>query len=77
MEGVQYTRTKINTIINSLNRVYDCNYTVESKVLNMNTIIIKDDKDLLKVKKGDKVIDQRLNKEVDLEVSRHWYEYNE
>ena len=29
------------------------------------------------VKKGDKVIDQRPNKEVDLEVSRHWYEYNE
>ena len=43
----------------------------------MNTIIIKDDKDLLKVKKGDKVIDQRPNKEVDLEVSRHSYEYNE
>ena len=42
-----------------------------------NTIIIKEDKDLLKVKKGDKVIDQRPNKEVDLEVSRHWYEYNE
>ena len=41
------------------------------------TIIIKDDNDLLKVKKGDKVIDQRPNKEVDLEVSRHWYEYNE
>ena len=42
-----------------------------------NTIIIKDDKDLLKIKKGDTVIDQRPNKEVDLEVSRHWYEYNE
>ena len=46
--------------------------------LNMTTIIIKDDKDLLKVKKGDKVIDQRPNqKGEDLEVSRHWYEYNE
>ena len=44
----------------------------------MNTIIIKDDKDLLKVKKGDKVIDQRPNqKGEDLEISRHWYEYNE
>jgi|TARA_R100000773_G_scaffold27535_1_gene23817 hypothetical protein len=46
--------------------------------LNMTTIIIKDDKDLLKVKKGDKVIDQRPNqKGEDLEISRHWYEYNE
>lgn len=44
----------------------------------MTTIIIKDDKDLLKVKKGDKVIDQRPNQRgEDLEVSRHWYEYNE
>ena len=44
----------------------------------MNTIIIKEDKDLLKVKKGDKVIDQRPNqKGEDLELSRHWYEYNE
>ena len=44
----------------------------------MNTIIIKEDKDLLKVKKGDKVIDQSPNqKGEDLELSRHWYEYNE
>ena len=44
----------------------------------MTTIIIKDDKDLLKVKKGDKVIDQRpTQRGEDLEVSRHWYEYNE
>ena len=38
----------------------------------MNTIIIKDDKDLLKIKKGDKVIDERPNqKGKDQELERH------
>ena len=36
-----------------------------------NTIIIKDDKDLLKIKKGDKVIDQRPNNNKDQEHDRH------
>jgi len=36
-----------------------------------NTIIIKDDKDLLKIKKGDKVIDQRPNNNKDPEHDRH------
>jgi len=38
---------------------------------NMTTIIIKDDKDLLKIKKGDKVIDERPNNKKDQELERH------
>ena len=37
----------------------------------MTTIIIKDDKDLLKIKKGDKVIDERPNNNKDQELERH------
>ncbi len=38
---------------------------------NMTTIIIKDDKDLLKIKKGDTVIDERPNNNKDQELERH------
>ena len=37
----------------------------------MTTIIIKDDKDLLKIKKGDTVIDERPNNNKDKELDRH------
>ena len=37
----------------------------------MATIIIKDDKDLLKVKRGDKVIDQRPNNKKHPEYDKH------
>ena len=37
----------------------------------MTTIIIKDDKDLLKIKKGDTVIDERPNNKKDQELERH------
>jgi hypothetical protein len=37
----------------------------------MTTIIIKDDKDLLKIKKGDKVIDERPTNKKDQELERH------
>jgi len=37
----------------------------------MTTIIIKDDKDLLKIKKGDKVIDERSTNKKDQELERH------
>ena len=37
----------------------------------MNTIIIKDDKDLLKIKKGDTVIDERPTNNKDQELERH------
>ncbi len=37
----------------------------------MTTIIIKDDKDLLKIKKGDTVIDLRPNNNKDQELERH------
>jgi len=37
----------------------------------MTTIIIKDDKDLLKIKKGDKVIDERPTNNKDQELERH------
>tara|TARA_Y100000289_G_C3885725_1_gene131145 strand:+ start:190 stop:348 length:159 start_codon:yes stop_codon:yes gene_type:complete len=43
----------------------------------MNTIIIKDDKDLLKIKKGDKVIDERPNNNKDQELERHIQEIQE
>ena len=43
----------------------------------MNTIIVKDDKDLLKIKKGDKVIDERPNNNKDQELDRHVQEIQE
>ena len=45
----------------------------------MTTITIKEDKDLLKVKKGDKIDDQRPkdSRAVPLETSRASYEYYE
>ena len=43
----------------------------------MTTIIIKDDKDLLKIKKGDKVIDERPNNNKDQELERHVQEIQE
>ena len=43
----------------------------------MNTIIIKDDKDLLKIKKGDKVIDERPTNNKDQELERHVQEIQE
>jgi len=43
----------------------------------MNTIIIKDDKDLLKIKKGDTVIDERPNNNKDQELERHIQEIQE
>ena len=43
----------------------------------MNTIIIKDDKDLLKIKKGDTVIDERPNNNKDQELERHVQEIQE
>jgi hypothetical protein len=44
-----------------------------------NTITIKEDKDLLKVKKGDKIDDQRPKdpRAVPLETSKASYEYHE
>ena len=44
---------------------------------NMTTIIIKDDKDLLKIKKGDTVIDERPNNNKDQELERHLEEVEE
>ncbi len=44
---------------------------------NMTTIIIKDDKDLLKIKKGDTVIDERPNNNKDQELERHIEEVEE
>ena len=44
---------------------------IEEREYNMTTIIIKDDKDLLKIKKGDKVIDERPNNNKDQELERH------
>ena len=44
---------------------------------NMTTIIIKDDKDLLKIKKGDKVIDERPNNNKDQELERYIQEIQE
>jgi len=44
---------------------------------NMTTIIIKDDKDLLKIKKGDTVIDERPNNNKDQELERHVQEIQE
>ena len=43
----------------------------------MTTIIIKDDKDLLKIKKGDTVIDERPNNNKDQELERHIQEIQE
>jgi hypothetical protein len=43
----------------------------------MTTIIIKDDKDLLKIKKGDTVIDERPNNNKDQELERHVQEIQE
>tara|TARA_R100000742_G_C4172370_1_gene10200 strand:+ start:178 stop:339 length:162 start_codon:yes stop_codon:yes gene_type:complete len=43
----------------------------------LKTIIIKDDKDLLKVKKGDTVIDQRPNNNKNQELERHIEEVEE
>tara|TARA_R110002073_G_scaffold319563_1_gene494296 strand:- start:37 stop:204 length:168 start_codon:yes stop_codon:yes gene_type:complete len=40
-----------------------------------NMIIIKDNKDILNLKKGDKIKDERPNKEVDLETRRASDEY--
>ena len=45
--------------------------SIEEREYNMTTIIIKDDKDLLKIKKGDKVIDERPNNNKDQELERH------
>jgi len=47
------------------------------KRIKMNTIIIKDDKDLLKIKKGDTVIDERPNNNKDQELERHVQEIQE
>ncbi len=47
------------------------------KGYNMTTIIIKDDKDLLKIKKGDTVIDERPNNNKDQELERHIQEIQE
>ena len=47
------------------------------KRIKMNTIIIKDDKDLLKIKKGDTVIDQRPTNNKDQELERHIEEVEE
>ena len=47
------------------------------KRIKMNTIIIKDDKDLLKIKKGDTVIDERPNNNKDKELERHLEEVEE
>ena len=44
---------------------------------NMTTIIIKDDKDLLKIKKGDTVIDERPTNNKDKELDRHLEEVEE
>ena len=44
---------------------------------NMTTIVIKDDKDLLKIKKGDTVIDERPNNNKDQELERHIEEVEE
>jgi len=43
----------------------------------MTTIIIKNDKDLLKIKKGDTVIDERPNNNKDQELERHIQEIQE
>lgn len=43
----------------------------------MTTIIIKNDKDLLKIKKGDTVIDERPNNNKDQELERHVQEIQE
>ena len=43
----------------------------------MATITIKDDKDLLKIKKGDTVIDERPNNNKDKELDRHVQEVEE
>ena len=43
----------------------------------MNTIIIKNDKDLLKIKKGDTVIDERPKNNKDQELERHVQEIQE
>ena len=40
-------------------------------------IIIKDNKDILNLKKGDKIKDERPNKEVDLETRRASDEYTD
>jgi len=50
---------------------------IEETDINMNTIIIKDDKDLLKIKKGDKVIDERPTNNKDQELERHVQEIQE
>ena len=50
---------------------------IEETDINMNTIIIKDDKDLLKIKKGDTVIDERPNNNKDQELERHVQEIQE
>ena len=47
------------------------------KRINMTTIIIKDDKDLLKIKKGDTVIDERPTNNKDKELDRHLEEVEE
>ena len=43
----------------------------------MTTITIKEDKDLLKVKKGDTIIDQRPTNNKDQELERHIEEVEE